>query len=247
MVFNLHKGPGKKSGPKHRCTLLDSRVQLLLRELTHNSIWRVCWSLGTRLVQRKAHIVLPTTNISIPRTASHPEHLSISLQRTHRAEWEVRTHTLTFQGWSRLAWVSWSPLPTKRFQFPLSPDPWHPLCRALTTWVAAHQVNSLGLGQLQSGDPVLPLHLWAGLEVVGPCPIGQHDTARVLLVKVRGAQVDGATAGVGHFILISVGCKRRYGVRLPNSIALDWRKPQGKSWESQTLRAGRGPGVRAGR
>lgn len=87
--------------------------------------------------------------------------------------------------------------------------------------MAAHHSDSLGLGQLQGGDPLLPLHLRAGLEVVGPGPIGQHDTARVLHVKVRGGQVDGATAGVGHFTLISVGCKRRDGVRLPNAILLN--------------------------
>lgn len=87
--------------------------------------------------------------------------------------------------------------------------------------MAVHHAASFGLGQLQGGDPLLPLRLRAGLEVVGPCPTGQYDTARILRVKVRGGQVDGATAGVGHFTLSSVGCKRRYGLRLPNSIAPD--------------------------
>lgn len=82
-------------------------------------------------------------------------------------------------------------------------------------------MDGLRLGQLQGRDPLLSLRLRAGLEVVGPCPTVQHDTARVLRVKVRGGQVDGAPAGVGHFTLISVGCKRRYGVRFTNSIALD--------------------------
>jgi hypothetical protein len=31
---------------------------------------------------------------------------------------------------------------------------------------------------------------------------------------VRGGQVDGCTAGVGHFSLVSAGCKRSYEVGL---------------------------------
>lgn len=193
-----------------------------------------------QILPKKGHKPHPT-NMSILRTASHPYNVSTSRLRTHGATWEGQTYTSAFQRWSGVDWVSWSP--PKCFRFPLSPDPprcTHTHCAKRSTCMAPHHADSLGFGQLQGGDPLLPLHLRAGLEVVGLCPTGQHNTAIILPVKVRGGHVDGATAGVGHFTLISVGCKKRYELRLPNSIAPDKRKPQGKSSDTQTLESGRG-------
>lgn len=48
---------------------------------------------GSWLLPKKGQQASPTINISILRTASHPDHVRTSLLRTHRAKWEGHTHT----------------------------------------------------------------------------------------------------------------------------------------------------------
>lgn len=71
------------------------------------------------------------------------------------------------------------------------------------TRLVVHHANGFGFGQLQGCHPSLPLHLRAGLQVIRAPATAQHDVAGVLRVDVRGGQVDGSAARVGHLRLSS--------------------------------------------
>lgn len=69
------------------------------------------------------------------------------------------------------------------------------------TRLVVHHANGLGFGQLQRCHPSLPLHLGAGLQVVGAAAAAQDDVAGVLRVDVRCGQVDSSATRVGHLCL----------------------------------------------
>ena len=67
----------------------------------------------------------------------------------------------------------------------------------LTILTRLHKADGLGFSQLKCCDPLLALHLRAGLEVEGLCATVRDDESTgVLCVNECIGKVDGATACV---------------------------------------------------
>lgn len=56
----------------------------------------------------------------------------------------------------------------------------------IITRLIVHHADGFSFGQLQGCHPSLPLHLSAGLQMIGAAAAAQHDVAGVLGVNVRG-------------------------------------------------------------